>query len=220
MTRQERHAPKQWAGSPGRALRPRLALAQGPERPRIPGRRPDVRVMTLERMGQQVRRSQVDGAAPVAAHRPCRADRKKTIDPHRHPRANDRLSASPEQRGRPPPDRPDGRIEQSRLRIADSGRPPNPRASQNGKWPNAEIILPIRGDVGRKHESQVVADRPRVAGVCMVDAGPFSSIQDERPRMHEQLAKANWPPARPAQPPAASRHDSKGSRRGNGHVTK
>ena len=27
--------------------------------------------------------------------------------------------------------------------LPTSGRPPNPRASQSGKWPNAEITLPI-----------------------------------------------------------------------------
>jgi hypothetical protein len=42
----------------------------------------------------------------------------------------------------------------------------------------------------QENERQVIADRTRVAGVCMIDAGAVS-INDEALRMHDQSTKAN-----------------------------
>ena len=56
----------------------------------------------------------------------------------------------------------------------------------------------------QKNESQVVADRPRIAGICVVDAGPYS-VEDERPRMREQPLKASGREHEQAQPLAAMR---------------
>ena len=111
---------------------------QRPERPGIPARRPDVRVMALERVRDQVGR-RLEAAPRDDRRRPPEPQRPRQ-DVNAHPRPEQVRDRQPAERAAAarPPGEPDGRVKQPGLRIADErpaaeprrvpGRPPAVRA--------------------------------------------------------------------------------------------
>ncbi len=181
--------------------RPSRCCAIGPERPGIPAGRPDVRVMALERVGQEIRRGLIDprrdGRRPSA-----RSDR-----PHQHIDAE----SAPEQMGdgqpsqgrrrSQPPGDPDGGIGHPGLRVA--GQWPPAEATRVPRRPVAELARSDRrsthdgGGTGRPGHCRRAAGRPGWRSRRWVVRRRRSSLSAARPgaRSRPRPTPAGWRPS-------------------------
>jgi hypothetical protein len=171
------------------AVPSRPMLAKGPERPGIPAGRPDVRVVTLERVGQEIRRGLID--ARRDGRRPSPRSHRADQDIGPQPAPEQMPDSQPaEGRRRPePPGDPDGGIGHPGLGIA--GQRPPAEPARIPRRPVAELRDPP-GDrlvMRQEQEDEVVADGPRVAPVGVVDAGP-PAVDDQAGRIGGQPREA------------------------------
>ncbi len=163
---------------PERAASPRPAVA--PESPGIPAGPPHVRVMTLERVGQQEWRRLVYGGGDCRRQPPLRG----------RPHQNVNAEASPQQmadrqpaecgRAAGPPHGPDRRIKHPRLRVAHERASAEPAGVPERRVPMPGNRAGDREVVRQKQEREIVAERARLALVRVIDAGP--AAVDDQPR--------------------------------------
>lgn len=142
---------------PERAASPRPAVA--PESPGIPAGPPHVRVMTLERVGQQEWRRLVYGGGDCRRQPPLRG----------RPHQNVNAEASPQQmadrqpaecgRAAGPPHGPDRRIKHPRLRVAHERASAEPAGVPERRVPMPGNRAGDREVVRQKQEREIVAER-------------------------------------------------------------